>query len=124
MFNLEKSERYIIIFMSCALLAGIAFVYHKKTHVASDIRVKKFGVEDLSGRSGKGRAVLGARKININEAGPDQLSKLSGIGSVLAERIVKYRNENGRFGSPEDVIKVKGVGKSLYEKIKDYIAVD
>ncbi len=124
MFDLDKTERYIIIFLSIALLAGIALVYHKKAHIVSDIRVNKFSVEDLSGIAGKRGVVPGARKININVAGPGQLSRLSGVGNVLAERIVKYRNENGKFGSPEDVIKVKGVGKSLYEKIKDDIAVE
>ena len=60
-------------------------------------------------------------KININAASIEQLSTLDGISTVLAERIVKYREENGSFLALEDVKKVQGIGDATYQKIRDYI---
>ena len=63
-------------------------------------------------------------KININLASQDELMELEGIGSVLAERIVQYREERGPFECPEDIMKVKGIGPKKCEKNRDRIAVE
>lgn len=61
--------------------------------------------------------------ININEAGVEEFSVLPGIGEVLAQRIVDYRNENGAFQSVDDLLNVKGIGKKRFEDIIDLITV-
>ena len=48
---------------------------------------------------------------------------LPGIGEVLAERIVAYREENGNFSSPEELLNVEGVGKKRLEEILDLITI-
>ena len=48
---------------------------------------------------------------------------LSGIGESKAKSIISYREENGNFNEIEDITKVSGIGQALYEKIKDYITV-
>lgn len=60
-------------------------------------------------------------KININTASVQQLSTLDGISTVLAERIVQYREENGSFLALEDIKNVNGIGDATYQKIRDYI---
>lgn len=62
-------------------------------------------------------------KVNINSAGKDELTSLSGIGDAKAEAIIDYRNENGLFKSIEDILNVSGISSNLYEKIKDSITV-
>jgi competence protein ComEA len=62
-------------------------------------------------------------KININTATSTQLATLNGIGESLAESIIEYRNENGRFKDIEDIKNVSGIGDNKFEKIKDYICV-
>ena len=59
---------------------------------------------------------------NINTADIDELIKLNGIGEVLANNIIEYRNQQ-LFNSIEDIKKVKGIGDFVYEKIKDFITV-
>ncbi len=68
-------------------------------------------------------AVYGGEKIDINNASQKELMKLPGIGAVIAERIVEYREVNGRFKSIDEIKKVKGIGNAKFEKIKDMITV-
>ena len=59
--------------------------------------------------------------ININTATVDELSTLSGIGKAIAERIVAYRMQNGKFENIEDIKNVIGIGDSKFNNIKDEI---
>lgn len=61
--------------------------------------------------------------ININKADVEELQSLNGIGESLAENIIAYRDENGKFKKVEDIKNVTGIGESKYEKIKDSIKV-
>ena len=62
-------------------------------------------------------------KININTANASTLQTLPGIGPVLSERIIEYRNQNGLFGIIDDIKDVSGIGEKKFEGIKDLICV-
>lgn len=62
-------------------------------------------------------------KININEATVDELCELEGIGPVLADRIISYRNEKGDFEYTFEIMNVKGIGEAIYFDIKKLITV-
>ena len=76
---------------------------------------------DGSGGMTSGAEVSGGGKININTAGVQELMMIPGIGRSKAEKIIEYREENGRFGSIEEITNVNGIGDSMYEKMKDCI---
>jgi len=61
--------------------------------------------------------------INLNRASAAELETLTGIGPVLAARIVSYRKVNGPFILLEDLQKVSGIGTSTFAKIKSKIRV-
>lgn len=62
-------------------------------------------------------------KVNINTANQTELETLQGIGPALAQRIIEYRQENGKFQTIEDIQNVKGIGDSKYSNIKDDICI-
>lgn len=62
-------------------------------------------------------------KVNINTANQTELETLPGIGTATAEKIIDYRNKNGKFNSIEDIQNVKGIGQSKYENIKENICI-
>lgn len=64
------------------------------------------------------------KKINLNEASVQELVTIKGIGQKYAEKIIEYRENNGKFEKIEDIMKVKGIGKKKFEKIKDIISVE
>jgi competence protein ComEA len=68
-------------------------------------------------------SVSTSAKININTANANMLQALTGIGPVLSERIIEYRNQNGFFEIIDDIKDVSGIGEKKFEGIKDLICV-
>lgn len=64
----------------------------------------------------------GAR-ININTADAETLTTLPGIGPVIAQRVVDYRQQNGPFARVEDITQVRGIGDAILAKVRDLITV-
>ena len=62
-------------------------------------------------------------KVNINTATAEELEKLDGIGPAIAQRIVEYRNTNGKFLSIDEIKNVSGIGEKTFEKFKGDICV-
>ena len=62
------------------------------------------------------------RRININEAPPEELVKLPGIGPSRAEAIVAERQKR-RFRRIEDIIRVPGIGRKTFGRIRHSIRV-
>ena len=62
-------------------------------------------------------------RININTADVTLLQQLTGVGPVTAQKIVDYREQNGKFQSIEDLKNVSGIGDKTFEKMKDDITI-
>ena len=61
--------------------------------------------------------------VDINTASFEDLQQVRGIGPTIAQRIIDYRDVNGKFESIEDLVNVKGIGGSKFQKIKSQISV-
>jgi len=68
-------------------------------------------------------AALKLHPVELNGASLQELQKLPGIGPKMAERIVAYRQENGRFKSVADLQSVKGIGVKKMEKLGPLVVV-
>ncbi len=61
--------------------------------------------------------------ININDSDLKQLDALPGVGPVLAQRILDYRESNGRFSEVSQLSNVEGIGKSKLKTISEKACV-
>lgn len=61
--------------------------------------------------------------LDINTATAEELQGLPGIGEVLAQRIIDYRDENGPFQAVGDLLNVSGIGTKKLEAILDLITI-
>lgn len=63
-------------------------------------------------------------KIDLNHASEAQLDTLPGIGTVIARRILDYRQRVGPFERVEQLLDAKLVNRSTYEQVKDLVTVE
>lgn len=61
--------------------------------------------------------------VDLNIATPAILSYISGINSSIAENIVKYREENGKFKNRNELLKVKRLGNKVYEQCVGFLRI-
>jgi len=64
-----------------------------------------------------------AAKVNLNTATVADLDALPRIGPTMAQRIVDYRTNEGRFSSIDDLRNVTGIGEKTFDALKDLITV-
>lgn len=72
--------------------------------------------DDGSGASGDGL-------IDLNTADQAALETLPGIGPALAQRIIQWREDNGRFASVDDLLAVSGIGEKVLAGLRDLVRV-
>lgn len=153
MLNFTRQERAVIYFLVITLGIGAALRLVKDRRLAEEIKPDRFYEEQdefleiaetiNSGRSGTSFETVPVNeesirngypenvdtgsetgKININNAGVSELSKLPGIGPVLAQRIRTYVDDNGPFQAKEEIMLVKGIGEKLYSRIQDLVTTE
>lgn len=59
--------------------------------------------------------------LSLNAATASDLESLPGVGPVLAERIVAFREENGGFEVVEDLLQVPGIGEAKLAGMRDLV---
>lgn len=63
------------------------------------------------------------RPVDINTAGPEELTALPGIGEKLADRIVEYREKHGPFSTVDELTNVSGIGEGKLEALRGHVRV-
>lgn len=61
--------------------------------------------------------------VDLNVATPSLLKYVSGINKGIAENIVKYREENGKFKNRKELLKVAKLGKSAYTQCAGFLRI-
>ncbi|MFW6174685.1 MAG: helix-hairpin-helix domain-containing protein [Chloroflexota bacterium] len=63
----------------------------------------------------------GSTLVDLNTASQAALEALPGIGPVLAERIIAWRETNGKFQSLDDIANVRGIGPKTTEGLRGLV---
>lgn len=91
---------------------------------AQQVLVAKKGAAPPAGGPGvAGGGPDAGELVNLNTATLEQLESLPGIGPVLAQKIIDYREENGAFTRIEDLMNVSGIGEARFAELKDEVTV-
>jgi competence protein ComEA len=95
----------------------------EKLYIPTKKELEETGGSYLQTKNTSVEASGSAELININTANSETLQQLTGVGPSTAEKIIRYRTENGNFKTIEDIKNVSGIGEKTFEKFKNKITV-
>ena len=77
------------------------------------------------GSAGQGSTAAGSAGglVDLNTADASALDSLPGVGPVLAQRILDWRTQHGRFSSVDELGEVSGIGDKLLAQIGPKVRV-
>lgn len=87
------------------------------------ILVPAHGAAPTTGPSTGETGGMAGGKVNLNTASSDELETLPRVGPAMAERIIAWRDTNGRFSSVDDLLNVTGIGDKTFEALRDLVTV-
>jgi competence ComEA-like helix-hairpin-helix protein len=64
-----------------------------------------------------------APPLDLNRATLSDLTRLPGVGPVMARRILEARDDAGRFGAVDDLLTVRGLGRAKLERLRPFVGV-
>jgi competence ComEA-like helix-hairpin-helix protein len=76
------------------------------------------------GRTEKKSSETAAHAVNLNTAGAEELEKLPLIGTELARRIIRFREENGKFRRVEHLLLVRGMSDKKFRQLQNLIKAE
>lgn len=105
---LTKEEKAILLIILISLVIG-SFIYFLTSYKS---KIKKVNIST--------RQIC----LNLNTATIDDLDRIPGIGKIIAQRIIEYREKNNGFKKIDELKDIKGINAKKLEKIKKYIKVE
>lgn len=96
-----------------------------KTVVLEQERVNvKRKIDSISKKISSQKIESTKLKIDVNKASASEFAQLKGIGQVLSNRIVNYRNKLGGFVSVDQVGTTYGIEKQVFLQLKSQLIID
>ena len=113
----------IVLILVISIPAFLYFIYTdkpltKNTSSTINIENKETDTNDSNNNSNSNNS-----KVNINTGGVEELKALPGVGDLLAQKIIDYREENGKFKTIDELKNVSGIGDKKFESMKEYVSV-
>ncbi len=91
--------------------------------VVTDTRTAVTGGPPETGAGAGASASSPGGPVNLNTADVAALDTLPGVGPVMAQNIIAWREKNGRFTSVEQLQEISGIGPSRYTQISGLVTV-
>jgi len=76
-----------------------------------------------AGGSAAGAAEPGGGSVDLNTATAEQLDALPGVGPVTVQRILEWREANGRFSRVEQLREIEGIGERRFAQLRELVVV-
>ncbi len=111
---MNAKEKIVLIFLVAVFLTGAGINIYKRTILYR--RLASISVELTRPIDSLKRVV-----IDINNATKEELDFLPGIGPVLAQRIISYREEHKGFNTVTELLNVPGIGPKRFSAIKNWV---
>lgn len=137
MWGLTRQEQRATIFLLAAFGAGCVVMFYRQQLPPPPLDPEQAAVMDDFVRAVQERTrplpsdtataaftQAVAARLNLNTATLAELTALPGIGPVMAQRIVDYRTQQGRFRSVTELAKVRGIGKKRLAELAPLVTVD
>ena len=83
----------------------------------------RIGLDAAAGPAPASSPGAAGGQIDINTATAAQLEEIPGVGPVLAQRIIMYRDQNGGFASVEQLTEVSGIGEATFAQMQAMVTV-
>jgi competence protein ComEA len=137
-FSFTPTERKVVLTLVGAFLVGLAIRFFAPSggevsdfdYAASDsiFAARSAAATASVPAPARGRDTAAARPsvgpVRINSAGKTELMSLPGVGETIAERIIRYREDHGRFATVRELLKVKGIGEKKFERLASLCVVE
>jgi comEA protein len=137
---MNSKEKAVLLFLSITFIIGAGISYLRNYHNKKSIQAISFQNNKEVGNNNDDTIVktdylkddslyalvyAGDSNliININSASKKELEILSGIGPVLAQRIVDYREKHGGFKTISELLKINGIGPKKFAAIRNKIKI-
>ena len=140
MWGFSKLQQRAVLFLLATFIAGCVILLYRRQQLPPPVapavvaQFERF-VPKPDGYKGVGKATAPAsipprpererpKQVNINRASAAELTALPGIGTVMAQRIVDYRERHGKFRRFEDLNHVHGLGKRKLAALKEWVVLE
>jgi len=126
--NFTPQEIKALIFLLIALLVGSGITLYKRSHPQFAPELMREKSPQTTVYSPPLSDSLGGesvnKKINLNQATSEELEVIPGLGPILSQKIIAYREAHGPFRKLDDLMQISGIGPKKFEQIKDYLILE
>lgn len=118
---MKKPRIQLLVLVTCIFAAFIGGFFAGRNLNRTPVQIRTLQHTAHSTEETDAAGPTEAGVIDVNSATAEQLQTLPGIGPVIAQRIIDYREENGPFGSVGELGNVSGIGEKRLEDIWDLV---
>jgi comEA protein len=119
----NRRERAVLLLVTAAFIVGTGIAYYRRAEFRHQAALNPIAVVQDTPAVALPDSAAAPTPVDLNQATPQQLDGLPGIGPALAGRIIEYRQRRGGFHSVSELRNISGIGGKRYSAMKDLVTV-